>query len=391
MPTQTATTPLRVIIGCDTLTPDVNGAARFTERLAAGLSTRGVDVHLVAPAAAGMRPGVHYEEIEGVTMPVHRLKSHKLWGHEWVRFVMPWRASREARRLLDTVRPHAVHVQSHLLVGRGLVNQAHEKGVRIIATNHIMPENILDPNSPKWFLRAILAWAWWDEGRVLSRAERVTTPTRKAADFLERNTSQRGVIPVSCGIDASKYTPRFGPRTSNRIAFVGRINTEKQIETILRALTRIPESLNVQFDIVGGGDQREALAELATELGVADRVIWHGTLPDDELRLVLTNASLFAIASIAELQSIATLEAMASGLPVVAADAMALPHLIDEGKNGYLFEPGNDEELAARITEILELSPEDYDAMQRASLDMVKSHDIETTLDTFIAMYRGEA
>src|SRR5690606_18421882 len=189
----------------------------------------------------------------------------------------------------------------------------------------------------------------------------------------------------------SKYTPRFGPRTSNRIAFVGRINTEKQIETILRALTRVPEELNVQFDIVGGGDQRDALAELATELGVADRVIWHGTLPDDELRLVLTNASLFAIASIAELQSIATLEAMASGLPVVAADAMALPHLIDEGKNGYLFEPGNDEELAARITEIHELSPEDYDAMQRASLDMVKSHDIETTLDTFIAMYRGEA
>src|SRR5690606_36401202 len=182
------------------------------------------DVHLVARAAAGRRPGVHYEEIEGVTMPVHRLKSHKLWGHEWVRFVMPWRASREARRLLDIVRPHAVHVQSHLLVGRGLVNQAHEKGVRIIATNHIMPENILDPNSPKWFLRAILAWAWWDEGRVLSRAEHVTTPTRIAADFLERNTSQRGVIPVSCGIDASKYTPRFGPRTSNRIAFVGRIN-----------------------------------------------------------------------------------------------------------------------------------------------------------------------
>ena len=391
MPNETVMTPLRVIIGGDTLAPDVNGAARFTERLAAGLHERGVDVHLVAPAPQGVRPGVRYETIEGATLTVHRLKSHKLWGHDWVRFVMPWRAAREARRLITTIRPHAVHVQSHLLVGRGLVNEANRRGVKVIATNHIMPENILDEGSPEWFTGPFLKWAWWDEGRVLSRAERVTTPTRRAADFLERNTSQRGVIPVSCGIDMSQYTPLFGPRSSNRIAFVGRINHEKQIDTILRALTRIPDDLNVQFDVVGGGDQQAALHELAVKLGVAGRVIWHGNLPDDELRLVLTNASMFAIASTAELQSIATLEAMASGLPVVAANAMALPHLIDEGVNGFLFEPGNDEELARRIVEILSFDAETFEAMQRASLAMAASHDIQTTIDTFIAMYRGQA
>lgn len=390
MPNQTVMTPLRVIIGCDTLTPDVNGAARFTERLAAGLHERGVEVHLVAPAPRGVRPGVRYETIEGVSLTVHRIKSHKLWGHDWVRFVMPWRAAREAQRLIATVRPHAVHVQSHLLVGRGLVNEAKRRGVRIIATNHIMPENILDENSPKWFTVPFLKWAWWDEGRVLSRAERVTTPTRKAADFLERNTPQRGVIPVSCGIDKSQYTPLFGRRSSNRIAFVGRINHEKQIDTILRALARTPAELNVQFDIVGVGDQRASLQALASELGIADRVVWHGKLPDDELRFVLAHASIFTIASTAELQSIATLEAMASGLPVLAANAMALPHLIDEGANGYLFEPGNDAELADRITEILSLDEQAYEAMQRASLDMAASHDIQTTLDTFIAMYQGQ-
>ena len=49
--------------------------------------------------------------------------------------------------------------------------------------------------------------------------------------------------------------------------------------------------------------------------------------------------------SIAELQSIATMEAMASALPIVAANAMALPHLVHDGENGYLFEPGNIDDL----------------------------------------------
>ena len=382
--------PLRVLIGCDTLTPDVNGAARFTERLAAGLKERGVEVHLMAPAPKGVRPGVHYETIEGVELPVHRIKSQKLWGHEWVRFVFPWRAKREAKRVIDAVQPDAVHIQSHLLIGRGLAREAHARGIRLLATNHIMPENILDPKTPKVFSVPLLKWAWWDEGRVLSLAQEVTTPTRKAADFLERNTSRRGVVPVSCGIDQAKYRANFEPRSSQRIVFVGRLNQEKQIDTILRSLTHIPDDLNVHFDIVGGGDQREPLTALANELGVADRVIWHGLLPDDELRLTLTNASIFTIASIAELQSIATLEAMASGLPIIAADAMALPHLVEVGKNGYLFTPGDDRQLAARITEILRLDQPEFEAMQRSSLEMVKAHDISTTLDTFERMYRGE-
>jgi len=384
------TSPLRILMACDTFTPNVNGAARFAERLAAGLIERGHNVHIMAPTPKGVTPGVHYETVEGVEMPVHRIKSHKLWGHSWVRFVMPWRASREAAKLIHTINPDVMHAQSHILIGRGAVHQAAKAGINIVSTNHVMPENILDPNTPKWFSVPFLKWAWWDVERILSKAAHITTPTKRAADFLERNTNRREVTPVSCGINQSQYTPRFTARTSNRIVFVGRVNHEKQIDVILRALKHIPHELNVHFDVVGIGDQRDTLKALAVSLGVADRVVWHGKLPDDELRMTLTNASVFAIASIAELQSIATLEAMASGLPVVAANAMALPHLIDEGGNGYLFEPGNDRELAERITQILQLDPEAYERMQRASLAMVEGHDIERTLDTFERLYRGE-
>jgi len=98
----------------------------------------------------------------------------------------------------------------------------------------------------------------------------------------------------------------------------------------------------------------------------------------------------FAIASIAELQSIATMEAMASGLPVVGANAVALPHLVHDGENGYLFEPGDVDDLADKLRRVLTASPQEYLRMQQASLDGVDIHDIEKTLDTFEKLYRGE-
>lgn len=381
--------PLKILMGCDTLTPDVNGAARFTERLASGLAERGHDVRLMAPAQD--RVGAGIEQIEGQNLTVYRVPSHKLWGHDWIRFVMPLRARAVANTLLDRFQPDAVHVQSHILVGRGLARMAKKRGIRVIATNHIMAENIFDQRTPRWITFFLLRWAWWDADQVLSLADQVTTPTRKAADFLERSTRRRGVLPVSCGINAADYTADLAPRAEKRIAFVGRITIEKCIDVVLRALARLSPELNVKFDIVGAGDQRESLERLAEDLGISDRVVWHGLVSDEDLRSVLTHASVFAIASIAELQSIATMEAMASGLPVVAANAVALPHLVENGQNGYLFEPGNDQELAERISEILNLPHEEFVAMQQASLERVADHDIDRTLDTFTSLYRGDS
>ena len=100
---------------------------------------------------------------------------------------------------------------------------------------------------------------------------------------------------------------------------------------------------------------------------------------------------MFAIASIAELQSIATMEAMASALPIVAANAVALPHLVHDGENGYLFEPGDVDELAREAHRRAHgRRREERLRMQQASLDGVKMHDIDRTLDTFEALYRGE-
>lgn len=254
-----------------------------------------------------------------------------------------------------------------------------------------MAENILDFTTlPPVLDKIVVRLAWADAARTFAMTRAVTTPTRKAADFLESTIDITGVIPISCGIDRSNYRPDLTPREKNRILFVGRLTTEKGIDVLLRALAQLDPALDATFDVVGGGDQRKNLENLAAQLGVSERVTFHGHTSEEELRSLYSRASVFAIASIAELQSIATMEAMASGLPVVAADAVALPHLVQHGENGYLFTPGDAADAAARLTDVLTAPAEERRRMQQASLDGVAVHDITRTLDTFTALYRGE-
>ena len=387
----TAERPLRVLIGADTFAPDVNGAARFAERLAAGLVERGHEVHVMAPAAS-RKHGTWKEVHEGQEITAHRLYSWRWFPHDWLRFALPWRIRQNSAKVIDAVKPDVVHFQSHIIVGRGLSVEAKKRGIRIIGTNHFMPENMLEFTLlPKAWQEWAVGLAWKAAGRTFGRAESVTTPTRKAAQFLEKHTGLTGVHAISCGVDAHKYWPNWEPRTENRILFVGRVTGEKQIDVLLRAAKLLPAELDVKVEIVGGGDQKRNLEHLAADLGIADRVTFTGYVTDDELREAYHRASVLAMPSIAELQSIVTMEAMASALPIVAANAMALPHLVHDGENGYLFEPSNPQDLAAKLRMVLEASPEQYRALKDGSIRLIAAHDIQRTVSTFESLYRGKS
>lgn len=378
------------MIGADTFPPDINGAANFASRLAAGLTARGHQVHVVAPAPS-RKHGTWVEQHDGASFTVHRLRSWRWYPHDWLRFALPWRSQANAAKILDAVRPDVVHLQSHIVVGRGLARQATKRGIRLIGTNHFMPENMIEHTLiPKFLQNLAISLAWKDAAKTFSLCEAVTSPTRRAASFLEAETHLTGVHAISCGIDANNYVPSFAPRTENRILFVGRVTGEKNIDVLLRAVAALQPELDVKLDIVGGGDLLHPLQQLAVELGISSRVAFLGYLTDDELRATYTRATLFVMPSIAELQSIATMEAMASGLPVVAADAMALPHLVHDGGNGYLFEPGNVADLAAKLTDVLTASDARLTELKKASLTLITAHDIQRTISTFESLYRGE-
>jgi glycosyltransferase involved in cell wall biosynthesis len=383
---------LRILIGADTFAPEINGAASFIARLAAGLAERGHDVHIAAPAYSNKKLGAQREVHEGQEMTVHRIYSWRWYPHPWLRFALPWRIQANSARILDLVKPDVVHFQSHLVIGRGMTVQAQKRNITLIGTNHFMPENLLEYTLiiPRWFRAKAAQMAWKDADRIFRRAERVTTPTRKAAEYLESMTSVTNVLAISCGIDAHHYTPVMERLPNNHIVFLGRLVDEKQIDKLIRAFAKLDVEPAATLEIVGGGELEGKLRALAASLGVADRVHLTGYVEESYLREALTKGTVFAMPSIAELQSISTMEAMATGLPVVAANAMALPHLVHDGENGYLFEPGNVDDLAAKLTTVLTMPTKQLLAFKKESLKIVESHDIQRTLDTFESLYRHE-
>jgi len=385
--------PLRVVIACDTFPPDINGASRFAERLAAGLVRSGNEVHVIAPAH-NKTFGSFTEVHDGQVMTVHRIKSYRVIQHKTLRYVWPFTLKAKADKLLKKLRPDAVHINSHMIVGRFVLKSAQELGIRVIATNHIMPENLIKYSLviPRWAEKWVMNLAWKDAGRVLRKADVVTTPTRRAANLLEAASGLTGVLAVSCGIEASKFANQT-PTTNRepRILFLGRLDYEKHIHNLLRAVALLPKNLDVQVEIVGDGGEREYLEKLAQELGMAKNVEFRGHITDQELPRAYERATLFAMPSIAELQSIATMEAMASGRPVVAADAMALPHLVHDGDNGFLFPPDDVEAFADRLLKVLTASQQELDRLSENSLHLIQSHDIDTTIKIFEGLYRGDS
>ena len=344
----------------------------------------------MAPAPTRKR-GSWIEIHEGQPMMVHRLQSWRWRPHDWLRFALPWIVRKHSRLVLEEFKPDVVHFQSAINIGRGVTIEAEKRGIRIVGTNHLMPENLLQFSLvPKGFQDRVITALWRAARRTFNRAEAVTTPTLRAAQFLEKYTGLVGVHAISCGINADNYSPNFAPRTENRILFVGRVTGEKQIDVLLQAVALLDPELKARLEIVGGGDQRRNLEHLADTLGIRDRVTFTGYVTDDELRAAYSRATVFAMPSIAELQSIATMEAMASGLPVVGANAMALPHLIHDNENGYLFRPGSAQDLADKLTKVLAAPAHELEALKRDSIRLIGAHDISRTLNTFECLYRGE-
>jgi glycosyltransferase involved in cell wall biosynthesis len=381
---------MKVVLACDTFAPDINGAARFAERLGGGLVRNGHEVHIIAAAFDGGE-GPRIENHDGVNMIVHRLRSHRFPQHKFHRWTEPWGVTGKIQKILQEVQPNALHIQSHLLVGRFAYRAARRNGTRVIATNHVMPENLIKYSLlPKFLHGVAMRIVWADAGRMLRKMDTVTTPTKRAAELLEKAARISNVLAISCGIDASRFANDTAAQNREPVAlFLGRLDPEKRVDVLLKAVAQLSDYPNLQLDLAGDGGERERLGRLAQELGIASRVKFLGHIPDGELPETYERATVFVMPSIAELQSIATMEAMASGRPVIGADAMALPHLIHNGDNGYLFPPNDVAALADCLRKVLGADQAELNRLSENSLHLIQSHDIGRTVSIFENLYQG--
>jgi glycosyltransferase involved in cell wall biosynthesis len=125
---------------------------------------------------------------------------------------------------------------------------------------------------------------------------------------------------------------------------------------------------------------------LAKDLGIQDSVVFTGRLDDGDLDKIYSLADVYMGTGTAELQGLAVMEAMAEGLPVLAANAVALPELVKDGYNGYLFEM-NEEDLAKKIIKILS-DKKLLKEMGKNSLKTIQIHDIKNTISKFVDLYK---
>lgn len=382
--------PFRVLIAADTYPPHVNGAAKSCFRLATELTAKGYDVHVVAPHhTSGPSTVEYYEEAT-----VHRLRSYAAPTHEYYRLVMPWQAKREIDQLIGRLAPDVVHAQCHYMVGDAAIHSADARRIRLICTNHFMPEN-LDPfiPGPQFFKNIVSRRSWYDMGRLMRKANIVTTPTPLSAKNMSHKAHLEYVVPVSNGIDVAKYELRQGekiaPHPNPTALFVGRLAVEKNVDVLLKALTMTDPALGVHAEIIGDGEQRDQLHQLTADLGIENRVHFRGHVSDEQLREAYLRADVFTQPCTAELQSLASLEAMSASTPVVLADALALPHLVTAGRNGYLFEPNNPADMATKLNLVLGAPNDAQEAMGRASHFFASKHAHEKIIDVVETMYHG--
>jgi len=385
---------MRILIAGITYHPAINGQANFTVNLAEGLARKGHEVLVVTQSNQG-RPYLNGRN--GVQIHAIRSISLSIWYPGAYFSPFP---GKPAREIFNNFRPDIVHVQDHYPLSRFIFKLARSQNLKVIGTNHFMPENLAPyMHSIAWFEPGFnwLLWRWMLN--LFNQLDAVTAPSRTAAEILRREGLITQVFPVSCGVDLDRFHPdpdldrqavlkQYGvDPTQTTFLFVGRVDGEKRIDLLLQAMHQLKRD-DLQLIIAGKGAARRGLIKKTKELNLEDQVHFPGFVPDEELPELLNSADIFVMPSQAELLSIATLEAMACGRPVLAARAQALPEMVNNGVNGYLFEDGSAEDLARHMAQMADQHTR-WPDMQAASLQKVQVHSLENTLNHYEEIYES--
>lgn len=346
---------MRVLYTLDQYRPNIDGVAVSIERQALGLASRGHDVAIVAP---GQRFADYEEIVDGAT--IFRVKAIKVLRDRWRVAVAPYQA---VKRAVETFSPDVIVINVPLPLNLSASKVAREFDLPLVGITGTMPEWIIyNIGILKPFSRRLHPKLWEMLTKYYNRCDLVVGVTPTAIGYLNDHGLTKPSMVVSNGVQLDKFCAR--PRDEDLAArlsvpdkptvlYTGRLDAEKCMDVWVKAIPPVVREIDAHFIIGGDGVLRHRLEQLVAQLGVSRHVTFPGFLDEDEYSQLYSLADVFAIASPAELQSIVTLEAAASGLPIVAVNAGALPELVQEGRNGFLFEPGRSDQMAEHLVRLL--------------------------------------
>lgn len=383
---------MRILIANDQHWPMKSGVATAARTLAQGLAAQGHEVLVVAPSQG--RRG-YFERDENYD--IVRVRSIGLPFRKNLRVSVTY--DREMRKVLDDFQPDIVHVHTQLTVGLSMLRAAVQRKIPVVATNHVMPDNLIKNIRGLSRISRPLSYILSEYGTLLYRgAKRIIMPTKSALKLFNLSRIEAPAIAISNGINLDRFKPgkpspevieKFRiPTDKPIISYIGRLDEEKHIHILVQALELVHWSgRNFHAVIVGGGNAEQGLHELVDTLRLNENVTFTGLVSDEDLVQLHRVGDLYVMPSPAELQCLAMLESMASGKPVIAVDAGALNELCQTGKNGYLLPIDDIEAMANAIMELLD-HPKRRQVFGKQSLEIAQQHDVKVVIPKFVRLYK---
>lgn len=256
-------------------------------------------------------------------------------------------------RALKRFGPDVIHIVNPAVLGPGGAFYARRLKIPLVASYHTNVAIYARFYGLDFLENAILRWT-----RTWHNRAQVNLCTSEATrDYLLREGIKR-VRLWPQGVDARRFHPErashewrsrlFGGHLEAKVLlYVGRLAPEKDIGHLKVVLRGLPDA---RLAIVGDGPARKALEKEFR----GTKTVFTGLLTGGELAAAYASADLFLFPSTTETLGMAMIEALSSGLPVVAARAGAAHEVVSEGESGLLYEPGSDEELVGAVRRILD-------------------------------------
>lgn len=390
---------MKIFYALEIFLPHISGVTISTERLADYFSQNKKNKVYIITAS----PDGNFQiDSDSHNYTIIRIKSHANPIRKKLK--VSYLASLHIRKILNDFKPDIIHIQDPFFISQSLAFEAKKRKIPVIATQHsslkfplsyLKLPKFLQKTTEKTITRVLAAF-------INNYCKILITPS----EFIKKQVIKWEInIPVeviSNGVNLdtfikSRISEEFLKKykiedfiSKPIVLYSGRIDKDKNLETFIKAIPLVLKEINVNFLFLGDGDLKE---ELICELmnkdnSFKENVCFLGPIKsqNSDLAKFYRLATLFVMPSPIEAQSLATMEAMASGLPVVAAKKGALPELIKNRENGFLVEAFNSKEYAEAIIEIIK-NKNLRKKLEKKSLELIASHDFEKTFQKIKKIY----
>ncbi|MEM2935137.1 MAG: glycosyltransferase [Candidatus Thermoplasmatota archaeon] len=362
----------------DTWLPTRDGVVTSLLAFKKEIEKKGNEIYIFAPGKE------NYEEDN-----VFYYKSRPFKKYENYRFVsMPSFFSKRTEKIIRKIKPCVIHSHSPGFMGIHALIASYKTGIPLFFTYHTFIDDsvyfiIKDKNFQNFTKKLLYKWLKY----YMKRCSCIIAPSNYTARYINEKIIERSVEIIPTGINIKRFSKLKNKKNNEKkiILHVGRIVREKNIDLIIEAAPYILKKLDTIFLIVGEGPARKEYEEKVIKKGLEENFIFTGFVDDEKLLSYYNSADVFVFPSIYETQGIVALEAMASGLPVVAARAKALPDFIKDGENGYLFDPYDAMEFAEKVIKAI-----DDKKVVEKGLEFVKNFSIEKMAIKLVDLYESK-